>query len=125
LASCPAVREVRVFGLLIGIELDMGRSFRKWFRKQATLLYILNMFLHRSFPLFIGFCQYEPHVLKLTPPLSITREEIEQTCGTIVEVLKAPAYELLPPALGLLTNRYIKRGRKALDRRLSYESAAR
>jgi acetylornithine/succinyldiaminopimelate/putrescine aminotransferase len=117
LASCPAVRDVRVFGLLIAIELDTSRSFRRWFRRQAPFLYIVNMLLHHAFPLLIGYCQYEPNVLKLTPPLSITREEIERVCATIRDVLRAPASALFPPALGLLARTYMKGKWKGFARR--------
>jgi acetylornithine/succinyldiaminopimelate/putrescine aminotransferase len=126
LGSCPAVRDVRVFGMLIAIELDASASFRKWFRKQAPFLYILNMLRHRSFPLLIGFCQYEPNVLKLTPPLSITRAEIEAVCATIVDVLRATSFGLLPPALGVLARSFVKAKWNGLVRiRGSYEPAAR
>jgi acetylornithine/succinyldiaminopimelate/putrescine aminotransferase len=126
LASCPAVRDVRVFGLLIAIELDVRGSFRKWLRKQAPFVYILNMLQHRSFPLLIGFCQYEPHVLKLTPPLSITPAEIEAVSATIVDVLRTPPYGLLPPALGLLARSFVKAKWNGLVRkRGDYEPATR
>jgi acetylornithine/succinyldiaminopimelate/putrescine aminotransferase len=124
LASCPAVAAIRVFGLLIGIELDTRRSFRKWFRKQAPFIYIANMLMHRSFPLLMGFCQYEPHVLKLTPPLSITADEIERVCATVAEVLNSPATGLLGPALGMVARAYVKGKWNGLVRRhAGYEPA--
>jgi hypothetical protein len=84
------------------------------------------MLQHRSFPVLMGFCQYEPHVLKLTPPLSITRAEIEAVCATVADVLRAPSYGLLPPALGLLARSFVKAKWNGLVRsRGIYEPAAR
>jgi hypothetical protein len=95
LSSCAAVRSVRVHGLLIAIELDTGSWLRRRLKKGLTWLYLLGMIRHKSFPLFAGFCQYEPNVLKLTPPLSITPDEVRQVCATIASVLRTPLPELL------------------------------
>ena len=65
----------------------------------------------RSFPLFAGFCQYEPNVLKLTPPLSITPDEVRQVCATLVRVLRTPSYKLLSTALRALIGSYARRRR--------------
>ena len=99
LSSCKAVRAVRVFGLLIAIELRVGSWLPKWLAKQIPFVYICNLFVHPTFPVLIGFCQYEPNVLKFTPPLSITREEIERVCESIAGVLRTPFYKLVPSAL--------------------------
>jgi acetylornithine/succinyldiaminopimelate/putrescine aminotransferase len=109
LAGCKAVRDVRVHGLLIGIELDTARWPRRWFRKRLGSFYLLGMLRHRPFPLLIGFCQYEPNVLKLTPPLSITPEEVRQVCATITAVLKRPFYKVLLPGLGALLKPLLRR----------------
>ncbi len=114
LASCKAVREVRVHGLLIGIELDARRRPRRWFRRRLGSFYVLAMLRHRLFPLLIGFCQYEPNVLKLTPPLSITPEEVRQVCSTITAVLKRPFFKILFPALAALTKSFLRRLGKRL-----------
>jgi acetylornithine/succinyldiaminopimelate/putrescine aminotransferase len=101
-SSCRAVRDIRVFGLLIGIELEARRGPWRWFKKQAGSLYVLSCLRHEPFAVFLGYCQYEPHVLKLTPPLSITPEEVHHVCGTIADVLHKPAYRLLPSFGGAL-----------------------
>jgi acetylornithine/succinyldiaminopimelate/putrescine aminotransferase len=108
LSSCKAVREVRVFGLLLAIELDTGSGPRRWFRKQAGSLYVMNLLRHEPFPMFVGFCQYEPHILKITPPLTITRAEVHSVCETLIAVLKRPAHRLLPALLGALAPAPIK-----------------
>src|SRR5262249_34646411 len=69
LASCKAVRDVRVYGLLIGIELEAERWPRRWFRKRLFWFYLYAMLRHRRYPVLVGYCQYEPNVLKITPPL--------------------------------------------------------
>jgi acetylornithine/succinyldiaminopimelate/putrescine aminotransferase len=109
LASCKAVREVRAHGLLIGIELDATGWPRRWFRKRLGSFYLLGMLRHRPFPVLIGFCQYEPNVLKLTPPLSITPEEVGQVCQTITAVLRQPFYKILLRGLGALMKSFLRR----------------
>jgi acetylornithine/succinyldiaminopimelate/putrescine aminotransferase len=97
--TCMAVREVRVYGLLIGIELDTSRRLRSWFGKRLFWFYIFSMLRHRRYPVLAGFCQYEPNVLKITPSLTAAPAEIEKVCATITEVLGRPFYRLLAAAL--------------------------
>lgn len=99
LAECKAVREVRAYGLLIGIELETAGWPRRWFAKRLASLYLLGMVQHAAFPVLVGYCQYEPNVLKLTPPLSITPEETRRVCATIADVLRRPLYRLLGTAV--------------------------
>jgi acetylornithine/succinyldiaminopimelate/putrescine aminotransferase len=107
LADCHLVREVRVHGLLIAIELDVRSLPHSWFKKKLSTFYLLSM-LRQEFPLLIGYCQYEPNVLKLTPPLSITTEEIHQVCNTIATALRKPFYKVFLRALGALTTSTLK-----------------
>jgi len=109
LAGSKVVREIRVYGLLIAIELDASGWPRRWFKKRLSSFYLLSMLHQRPFPLLIGYCQYEPHVLKLTPPLSITPDEIHQVCETIAIVLQRPFYKVLAAALGTLARRAANR----------------
>jgi acetylornithine/succinyldiaminopimelate/putrescine aminotransferase len=108
LQRCPAVRDIRVFGLLLAIELDTRRWPRRWLGKKSGPVYVLNLLRHEPFALFAGYCQYEPHVLKLTPPLTITDEEIRRTCETLSAVLKRPTYALLPSLLGVLSKSLVR-----------------
>jgi acetylornithine/succinyldiaminopimelate/putrescine aminotransferase len=108
LSSCTVVRDVRVFGLLIAIELDTNNWIDRFLKGKAASLYIYNLLQHPTFPVFMGFCQYEPNVLKFTPPLSITRNEIEQVCDTIADSLSTPAYRLLPSVGRALTAAYLR-----------------
>jgi acetylornithine/succinyldiaminopimelate/putrescine aminotransferase len=100
LASCKAVREVRVYGLLIGIELNASRWPQRWFRKRLYSFYLYSMLRHRRYPVLVGFCQYEPNVLKITPALTVTPAEVREVCSTIVDVLKRPFHRLLATVLG-------------------------
>jgi 4-aminobutyrate aminotransferase-like enzyme len=100
LASCKAVREVRVYGLLIGIELDATRWPRRWFRRRLFWFYLSGMLRHPRYPVLVGFCQYEPNVLKITPALTVAPEEVRQACATIGEVLRRPFYRLLAAVVG-------------------------
>jgi acetylornithine/succinyldiaminopimelate/putrescine aminotransferase len=100
LSPCKSVRSVRAFGLLIAIELKVASWLPKWLKKQIPFVYIYNLFVHPSCPVLVGFCQYEPNVLKFTPPLSITSEEIERVCAAMAAVLHTPFYKLAPRALG-------------------------
>jgi acetylornithine/succinyldiaminopimelate/putrescine aminotransferase len=99
-AGNKAVREVRTYGLLIGIELDADRWPQRWFRKRLYSVYLFSMLRHRRYPVLVGFCQYEPNVLKITPPLTIGAEEVHQVCATIGEVLRRPFVRLLASAVG-------------------------
>jgi acetylornithine/succinyldiaminopimelate/putrescine aminotransferase len=90
LHSCHSVREVRSFGLLIGIELRTGAAAPRWLSRLRQQLLLLAMLKHPRTPLLLGYCQYEPHVLKLTPPLSITEDEVDRVCETISAVLHMP-----------------------------------
>lgn len=88
LQDCRLVKDVRCFGLLIGIELDAERGLQRWMKKLVYQLYLLAMLQHPTFPLLMGFCQYEHNVLKFTPPLTITDDEVQQACQTISDVLR-------------------------------------
>jgi acetylornithine/succinyldiaminopimelate/putrescine aminotransferase len=126
LSSCAAVRDVRVFGLLIAVELDTQSWPRRWLGKQVGSLYAMSLLRYRPFPVLVGYCQYEPHVLKLTPPLSIAREEIHQTCAALQSVLGRPAYRLVPPLVGALAKSSAKAKWQAYwNRRASREPVER
>jgi len=109
LSGCRAVQDIRVHGLLIGIELRTTGLARRWLKKRLASLYLLNMLRHPSFPVLVGYCQYEPNVLKLTPPLSITPEEAAQVCQTIGSALREPLFKLLPRTLAALVGSSLRR----------------
>jgi acetylornithine/succinyldiaminopimelate/putrescine aminotransferase len=110
LGPLDTVREVRVFGLLIGIELDARRRPRRWLRKRLSGLYLLAMLRHDRFPVLAGLCQYEPVVLKITPPLNAGPDEIRRACETIVDVLRRPLHRVLAAGLvGLLKSSLIRK----------------
>lgn len=85
--GCRNVVDVRVFGMLIGIELNSKRWPARLFGKQLAKLYSLAMLNHAQHPLLMGFCQYEPHVFKLTPGLVMQEQHIANVCRTIGETL--------------------------------------
>jgi 4-aminobutyrate aminotransferase-like enzyme len=100
LASCKAVRDVRIFGLLLGIELNADRWPHCWFRKRLFSFYLVNLLHHARYPVLAGFCQYEPNVLKITPPLTVQADQVRQVCATLTDVLNRPFPRLLPALLG-------------------------
>lgn len=100
LSSSRHVREVRAFGLLIGVELDISRPPRRWLGKRLAPFVLLALLRHRRFPVFAGFCQYEPNVLKITPPLDAGPDEIRAACWTIAEVVNTPLLKLFAAGLG-------------------------
>ncbi len=67
------------------------------------------MLRHEQFPVFAGFCQYELNVLKITPPLNASSDEIRQACATIVDVLKRPLHRVLAAGLGNLLKSTLSR----------------
>ncbi|QDU23721.1 aminotransferase class III-fold pyridoxal phosphate-dependent enzyme [Urbifossiella limnaea] len=109
LAGCPGVRDVRAFGLLVGVELDARRGLRRWMRKQLYSLYLLAMLRHPRFPVLAGFCQYEPNVLKLTPSLTAAPDDLRAAAATVVEVLRRPFPRVLAGALGTLATATLRR----------------
>jgi acetylornithine/succinyldiaminopimelate/putrescine aminotransferase len=109
LASSKVVRDIRVHGLLIGIELAAGRWPLKRLKNLAAWLPLSAMLRHQPFPLLVGYCQYEPNVLKLTPPLTITPDEVRQVCATMAAVLNRPSYGLMLGALGATVRSYLGR----------------
>jgi hypothetical protein len=68
----------------------------------------MNLLRYEPFPVFVGYCQYEPHVLKITPPLSISGEEVHRACDALAAVLGRPAFQLLRPYLGAVVGTYLK-----------------
>jgi acetylornithine/succinyldiaminopimelate/putrescine aminotransferase len=99
LRDCRNVREVRSFGLLIGIELATGTGMRRSLGRLRRQLAPMAMMKHPQTQLLVGYCQYDPHVLKLTPPLSVSPEEVERVCQTIADVLHMPTWKLAKTAL--------------------------
>ena len=95
LQLCPHVREIRSFGLLLGIELNTKVLLLPWLKKIIPRLYLLAMIRQKKWPLMMGFCQYEPNVFKLTPPLSTTTQEVGQMCETIGTVIGMSPFGLL------------------------------
>jgi 4-aminobutyrate aminotransferase-like enzyme len=112
LAACRAVRAVRTFGLLIGIELETRGWPGAWLRRRVGGFYLLNLLRHRGFPVLAGFCQYEPHVLKLTPPLTVTDDEIDRLCDALGDVLRRRAVRLVPPVIGSVVKSSVARRRR-------------
>lgn len=105
LKGVSLVRDVRCHGLLIGIELNCGKSLIQRLGLNAAQLYLLQMMSHSRYPVLMGFCQYEPHILKFTPPLTVTEEEIISVCRTIAETLKASTIRMLFTAIPALWRR--------------------
>jgi len=95
LNELPLVRQTRVFGLLAGIELATDERWLQRLGLKLPQLYLLRMLKHRQFPLLMGFCQYQPGVLKFTPPLTITTEETRAAARTIGEALRTSTGRLL------------------------------
>ena len=102
LAGIRVVKEVRSFGLLIGIELDLRKTLIQRFGLNATQLYLLLMMQHHGCPLLMGFCQYEPNVLKFTPPLTTTKDEVEKITRTISDALRSSTLSLLTTGIRAL-----------------------
>jgi 4-aminobutyrate aminotransferase-like enzyme len=43
----------------------------------------------------MGYCQYEPDILKFTPPLTVTVGEVAAVCRTIADSLRTSQVRLL------------------------------
>lgn len=99
LRGIPVVREIRCYGLLIGIELNCRKNLLQRIGLNAAQLYLLQMMKHATCPVLMGFCQYEPHILKFTPPLTVTENEVVAVCRTIADTLRASTVRMLLTAL--------------------------
>ena len=107
LDGSPNVSDIRVFGMLMGIELNASRTTLRWLGKRAAKLYSLAMLNHSS-PLLMGFCQYEPNVFKLTPSLLMDDELIDVACNTICETLRRAPLSVLGSAVSTLVRNKLK-----------------
>jgi acetylornithine/succinyldiaminopimelate/putrescine aminotransferase len=124
LASCKAVREVRVFGLLIGIELEAARPPQRWLRQRLFQFYVLAMLRHERCPVLVGFCQYEPNVLKITPPLTVEAAVVREVSATIVEVIRKPFYRLAAADMVNLIKLKLSKRRPRNDNNDGYASSS-
>ena len=84
------IGEVRSLGLLIGVELVRDRDTREPAIAEANV--VLNAM--REHGVLIGTTGRLSNVLKIRPPLVITREEAEVLVDTLDRVLS----ESFPPA---------------------------
>ena len=100
LKSCRNVADIRVFGMLIGIELHKT-GLMKLLGKRAGKVYSFAMLRHDN-PLLMGFCQYEPNIFKLTPGLLMDDAEIEKACRTICDSLSRSPISVLTGAVRAL-----------------------
>ncbi|WP_338752994.1 aminotransferase class III-fold pyridoxal phosphate-dependent enzyme [Bacillus sp. FJAT-52991] len=72
LSAVPHVRKIKGKGLMIGIELDgEATPFVTVAREKGLLILTAG-----------------PHVLRLLPPLTVTKEEMEQAVDILADVLK-------------------------------------
>lgn len=95
LSECPRVRDIRIHGLLIGIELTPPPRLPRALQNRSAYLYLRQMLQDPEFPLLMGFCQYEPSTLKFTPPLTVSPEEIHASAQTIARSLSVGTGRLL------------------------------
>jgi L-2,4-diaminobutyrate transaminase len=93
LAAHPLVGEIRGLGLMAGIELVADRASRRPFdsalkvAQQVAARCLDNGLIVRALP--VG------HVIALSPPLCITREEVDRVVDGLDRAVRAVADELL------------------------------
>jgi acetylornithine/succinyldiaminopimelate/putrescine aminotransferase len=97
--ECPRIAGVRCYGLLLGIEISLPTPFVPLSRSLVAQLYLSELLNHPRFPVLGGFCQYEPNVLKFTPPLTITDDEVDLFSETLISALSRPLYRVAHSAL--------------------------
>jgi acetylornithine/succinyldiaminopimelate/putrescine aminotransferase len=125
LRDCQSVHEVRAFGALIAVELAAGQWLDRKLTKLRTGLHIRAMIHDPIFPAFVGYCQYEPNVLKLTPPLTLSDSEIENVCATIGRALRRPfTRSLMAAAVSTLSETLIRRPIPRAPRKDQHEPVA-
>ncbi|MGD0901110.1 MAG: aspartate aminotransferase family protein, partial [Thermoguttaceae bacterium] len=89
----PMIREVRGQGLLGGIEFEppsglLTTVVPRWAREQLFAQVVAAVLL-RDHALVTQTCGLAPNVLRIEPPLAITREEIEVLLQALDQVLTA------------------------------------
>jgi putrescine aminotransferase len=89
----PMIREVRGQGLLIGIEFEppsglLATVVPRWAREQLFTQVVAAVLL-RDHALVTQTCGLAPNVLRIEPPLVISREEIEELLRALDQVLAA------------------------------------
>lgn len=109
LDECRAVKEVRVFGLLMAIELNRDGWLRSRLQKILFRFYFVGLLQDRQLPMIMGFCQYKPYIMKFTPPLSVTDEEIDQIAAVLKRVLNRPLPLLIAKAVKLIVSAKLRR----------------
>lgn len=111
LTELPHVKDVRAYGMLIGIELkdSFFRSFIGLNGRRLSKFYALQMLKAASNPLLIGFCQYEPHVFKLTPGLLISEQDLRQMAERICTSLRQSPMGVMADTATSLLRSYISR----------------
>ncbi|MDG2390685.1 MAG: aminotransferase class III-fold pyridoxal phosphate-dependent enzyme [Planctomycetaceae bacterium] len=109
LDDCPAVADVRVFGLLLAIELKRTGWLRSRLQKMLFRFYFVGLLQDRELPMIMGFCQYKPYIMKFTPPLSVTDDEIEQIANTLRRVFNRPLPILIAKAVKLIVAAKLRR----------------
>jgi len=88
----PSIGDIRGAGLFVGIEFVKDRETREEMEGGPMMGWLSDQLLHRG---LICRCddRLDP-VIQLSPPLVITKEEIDQVVGTIEEVVGALEEEL-------------------------------
>lgn len=81
IGPCGVLREVRGLGLLVGVELDAGSSAQTGKLCDETLYQALRRGL--------SFKVSDSRVLTLTPPLTVTREELCEATRILAEAVDA------------------------------------
>ncbi len=89
----PMIREVRGRGLLVGIEFEppsglLAAVVPGWARQQLFAQVVAAVLL-RDHGLLTQTCGLAPNVLRIEPPLVITREEIKELLRALDQVLAA------------------------------------
>ncbi|MFO6463388.1 aminotransferase class III-fold pyridoxal phosphate-dependent enzyme [Jannaschia sp. KMU-145] len=88
-ADHPNVAEVRGDGLLVAVELMEDVGARTWFPTASVAPKVSAAMLSRG---VIGRAMPQSDILGFSPPLSVTREEID----IIADTLRAALWEVLP-----------------------------
>ena len=87
----PVIRKVRGEGLLVGIEFEppsglLAAVVPRWAREQL-FAQVVTAVLLRDHGLLTQTCGLAPNVLRIEPPLVITREEIQGLLDALDQVL--------------------------------------
>ncbi|MEM6821045.1 MAG: aminotransferase class III-fold pyridoxal phosphate-dependent enzyme [Verrucomicrobiota bacterium] len=105
IAKLDLVKEIRVHGLLIAVEMNVSQYNQKWMKKLVPRLIFINLVGHASKAILVNYNANNPATFKITPPLAVKEEELNVCCEALHEVMTSHWLVLLWGAIKMKLRR--------------------